>query len=228
MVAADTRCSTARASPTQPVDRSPENHGSTTGRPGTGSETTSSASSAAGGRRRVSSSQVTARPTSLSAPPRIEDVSSIRLHHSPRGRLSRSPATSTRMAPEVAADSTIVEESTEPAPIDWLWPSEIGANQTASASTGQVPPTAVTGVSGAEGGAMGESSSTSTPTRSRRVASHVPSRRLSMPVHAAVDVPAAVVPMMRSHAYSPRLIHWRTRSNVRGSVCFSHRNRLGR
>ena len=228
MVDEDTRANTARASPTQPVERSPENQGNTIGRPGIGSASSIRCACSRGGSSSVDSSQVTARPTSFRAPPTIERCSSMRLHHRPRGRLSTCPSTSARMAPEVAADRTTCLLSTRPSPTDWLCPSEMGANQTASARWGQAARTSVRGVRGRLGWAMGDRRSGLTPTTAHSSASQAFSARFSMPVQAAVDVPAAVVPIRRSQTYSPIESQRTTRSNVWGSFCLSHRKRAGR
>ena len=74
---AETSTNAVRALPAQPVDRSPVRKGST---PGVVADTVAAAMSSrlAPSRRRVPSSQLTARPTSLRAPPSRHRDESIR------------------------------------------------------------------------------------------------------------------------------------------------------
>ena len=104
----------------------------------------------------------------------------------------------TRMAPLVAAATAAVVSSAAPVPRLLAKPSEMGANQRAPCRAGHRRATvSSTAVSGRSGSCTADSWSAPMPAAASIRSSHCPVRRSSRPVHAAVAVPAAVVPSSR-------------------------------
>lgn len=133
---------------------------------------------------------------------------------------------STRIAPEVAADATMVRSSVPPTPMFAHSPSATGANQRASESPCQrAVRSGSTSGRDSWGSRIGDSFSSVIPAIRSIRGSQLPERRFSRPVHAAVAVPAAVVPSSRSYTYSPMLSHRSAASKSSGRVSRSHRKR---
>jgi len=137
------------------------------------------------------------------------------------------PDTRTRMAPLVAAAAAVDDSSTAPAPRLLDRPSAITGNHRALANPGHRPRTmSAASTMGRSGSWTSDICSARTPQASSSSKSHRPVRRSSIPGHAAVDMPATVVPSSR-HVLAERHPPVGTAESL-GAVSLNHIRRGAR